>query len=161
MRHYFTNSRRIYSDKISKLIIRINAESGGEVIKRLSRIYSNIFFDEIQDMAGYDLEIIKLLFGGSSNNMLVGDPRQVTYLTHHDKLHKRFKDEKIEDFILEKCKKMNCFVDKESLNVSHRNNAKICLVSSNLYDQYPESKPCDCAPCRVVTNHEGVFVVKG
>jgi superfamily I DNA/RNA helicase len=160
-RHYFTKSGRIFSDKISKFIFRANNQSAGEVINRLTRIYSSIFFDEIQDMAGYDLEIIKLLFGGSSNVLLVGDPRQVTYLTHHDKLHKVFKDGRIEEFILEKCKKLKCFVDKDTLNMSHRNNAKICFVSSRLYDQYPESKACTCMECRaVITDHEGVFVLR-
>ena len=35
-------------------------------------------------MAGYDLEIIKLLFGLETNILLVGDPRQVTYHTHDE-----------------------------------------------------------------------------
>lgn len=30
------------------------------IINRLSRIYSHIFIDEVQDLAGYDLELIKL-----------------------------------------------------------------------------------------------------
>lgn len=160
-KHYFSNSQKIYSDKISKFIVRANTECGGEIISRLSRIYANIYFDEIQDMAGYDLEIIKLLFATSSNVLLVGDPRQVTYQTHHDKMHKGYKDGKIEEFILDKCKKLDCFVDKESLNVSHRNNSKICSFSSRLYDQYPASQACNCATCRaVVTDHEGIFVVR-
>ncbi len=160
-KHYFTNSGKIYSDKISKFIIRSNDRSGGSIIDRLSRIYPNIFFDEVQDLAGYDLEIIKLLFASKSRILLVGDPRQVTYLTHHDKKHSGYKDGKIEDFILKECKKLNCFIDKETLSVSHRNNAEICFIASNLYNQYPASNPCDCPQCRsVTTDHEGVFIIQ-
>lgn len=36
-------------------------------------------------MAGYDLEIIKLLFSLNSDVLLVGDPRQVTYHTYDEK----------------------------------------------------------------------------
>ena len=160
-RHYFTAEGRIFSDKISKFIIRSDDKSEGRVVDRLCRIYEHIYFDEIQDMAGYDLELIKKLFAGPVNILLVGDPRQVTYLTHHDKRHSQYKDGLIENFILDKCKKLNCFVDKETLNVSHRNNGAICSFSSNLYPQYPVSTACVCNECRsVITDHEGVFVVR-
>ena len=159
--HYFSKSGRIYSDKISKFIFRIDERTNGSVMNRLSRIYRHIYFDEIQDMAGYDLEVIKKLFAGPSSVLLVGDPRQVTYLTHHDRLHSGYKDGKIEDFILDKCKKLNCFVDKETLNVSHRNNGAICSFASRLYPQYPESKPCTCQQCRsVVSDHEAVYAIR-
>ena len=51
------------------------------------KAYQYICIDEIQDLAGYDLEIIKLLFESSSSVLLVGDPRQVTYLTNHSQKH--------------------------------------------------------------------------
>ena len=57
-----------------------------EVEKKLCTDKMNyIFIDEVQDLAGSDLELIKLLFKTNSNTTLVGDPRQVTYLTHNEK----------------------------------------------------------------------------
>ncbi len=159
-KHYFSKSGKIYSDKIAKFIIRCDEKSNGSVLNRLCRIYKNIYIDEIQDMAGYDLEIIKKLFSGSSSVLLVGDPRQVTYSTHHDRLNSNYKDGKIEEFILDKCKQVNCYVDKETLNVSHRNNSQVCAFASLFYPQYPASEACTCPQCRAVTtDHEGVFVV--
>ncbi|MEH6407187.1 MAG: UvrD-helicase domain-containing protein, partial [Leeuwenhoekiella sp.] len=79
--HYFSNSLKIYSDKLSKFVFRCNEKSDGSVIERISRIYSHIYIDEIQDLAGYDLELLKLLFNSSSRILLVGDPRQGTYST--------------------------------------------------------------------------------
>jgi DNA helicase II / ATP-dependent DNA helicase PcrA len=50
--HYFSKETKIYSDKISKFVFRCNEISKGLVIDRLSRIYSHIFIDEVQDLAG-------------------------------------------------------------------------------------------------------------
>ena len=76
-KYYFTDDYRIYSDKISKFIIKCNEITNGAVIDRISRIYQYIFVDEVQDLAGWDLEILKLLFESSSNVVLAGDPRQL------------------------------------------------------------------------------------
>ena len=78
--YYFSKSQLIYSDKLAKFVVRANELTDGLVIKRVGKIYQNIFIDEVQDMAGYDLEIIKLFFSSVSNVLLVGDPRQVTYI---------------------------------------------------------------------------------
>lgn len=84
LNYYFTKKQLIYSDKLSKFVVRANELTNGLVIKRIGKIYSYIFIDEVQDMAGYDLDIIKLLFALNSNILLVGDPRQVTYHTHDE-----------------------------------------------------------------------------
>ncbi|WP_424769430.1 UvrD-helicase domain-containing protein [Paenibacillus sp. sgz302251] len=55
----------------------------------MSKIFSHIFIDKIQDLAGYDLEIVKLLLKSRSNILFVGDPRQVTYLTHIERKYDR------------------------------------------------------------------------
>lgn len=47
-----------YSDKLSKFVFKYE-KSKGVVFDRLSRIYNYIFIDEVQDLAGYDLELIK------------------------------------------------------------------------------------------------------
>ncbi len=155
-KHYFTDTFKIYSDKLSKFAFRCNQKSDGAVIDRLSRIYSHVFVDEVQDLAGYDLELLKLLFGSDSNILMVGDPRQVTYLTHNERKYAKYKDGKIKDFIQDKCKKNNCEIDEETLNLSHRNNELICSFSSKLH---PNFTPCTSNQ-KEVTKHDGVFLVK-
>jgi superfamily I DNA/RNA helicase len=39
-----------------------NEKSGGAVIHRLENIYNYIYIDEVQDLSGYDLDLIELLF---------------------------------------------------------------------------------------------------
>lgn len=155
-KYYFTDTFKIYSDKLSKFVFRCNQKSDGAVIDRLSRIYSHIFVDEVQDLAGYDLELLKLLFGSNSNILMVGDPRQVIYLTHNESKFKKYRDGKIKDFIQNECKNSNCEIDEETLNISHRNNELICSFSSKLY---PNFTPCTSNQ-KDVTKHDGVFLVK-
>lgn len=159
-RHYFTNNNKIYSDKLSKFVVRCNKESKGSVINRLSRIYSHLFIDEVQDLAGTDLEFLKLLFKTKTKVVLVGDPRQVTYLTHNSRLNSKYKEGNIKQFIIDKCSKV-CSIDEVTLKYSHRNNADICSFSSRLYPQLSASEPCECKVCRsFVSYHNGIFLIK-
>ncbi|AXF55303.1 UvrD-helicase domain-containing protein [Salicibibacter kimchii] len=154
-KHYFTNDHKIYSDKVSKFVVKCNMESNGEVIKRLSRIFTHIYVDEVQDLAGYDLEIIKLLLKSNSKIHLVGDPRQVTYLTHHENKHNKYREGKIKDFIENECGSI-CDIDEKTLNSSHRNNQEICDFASKLYPEFPKSRSNQ----NIEANHNGVFLVK-
>jgi DNA helicase II / ATP-dependent DNA helicase PcrA len=157
---YFSPDFKIYSDKLSKFVVACNDNTKGEIIKRLERIYSCIFIDEIQDLAGYDLEILKLFLSSKIRILLVGDPRQVIYLTHHESKHTPYRDGKIREFIIDKCHKL-CDIDEDTLKYSHRNNKEICDFSSRLYPNLPLSEPCRCEECRRDTpKHEGIYIIK-
>ena len=93
---------------------------------------------------------------------LFGDPRQITYLTHHERKYSKYKDGKIENFIKNELgKKLICEIDNTTLNVSHRNNKEICDFSYKLYSSFPPIHPCSCQECRNYTvEHEGVFLIK-
>lgn len=159
--YYFDKKFKIYSDKISKFIIESDKKTNGKIFNRISKIYKHIFIDEVQDLAGWDLEILKSLFKISSNILLVGDPRQVTYLTHHPKKYAKYKNGQIIDFIKNECTKDICNIDLDNLNKSHRNNKEICYYSSKLFPDFNPCLACTCAKCREQnTDHEGVFFVK-
>lgn len=159
-KHYFTKDFKIYSDKISKFVFKCNIQSNGAVIDRLSRIYDHVFIDEVQDLAGHDLELLKLLFKSSISVLLVGDPRQVTYLTHRERKYAQYRYGKIREFVnneLGKC--ITCRVDETTLGASHRCNQIICKYSSRLFPSLPESTPCSCC-LQSGIDHQGVFLVK-
>ena len=164
IRHYFSTTNKIYSDRLPKFVVKANNASNGEVMNRISRIFHHIFIDEIQDLAGYDLEILKLLFQTTSNVLLVGDPRQVTYLTHHENKYGKYKDGKIKEFIVDELKKKILYeIDETSLGYSHRNNKFICDYSSKLYEpeQFTSIEPCTCIECRNYTEEaEGIYLVR-
>lgn len=154
--HYFTNDYKIYSDKLSKFVFKCNEKSNGAIFDRLNRIYDYIFIDEVQDLAGYDLELIKLLFQTNSNIILVGDPRQTTYNTHWEKKNKQYQDGKIKEFLQNECKEIAPKIDETSLNCSYRNNEFICIFSSKLFPEYTSSS----SKQNDDVEHRGVFFIK-
>lgn len=81
---YVTASGNVYSNMISKLPCILDNLSNGCVFRRMQKIFPYIFIDEIQDFAGYDLEVIKKLHEVGCHMILVGDPRQTTYRTHYE-----------------------------------------------------------------------------
>ena len=97
--HYFTKDMKLYTDKLAKFVCRANDKSNGNVIDRISRIFPVIYIDEIQDLAGYDLEIVKLLFHSNSSVICVGDPRQVTYYTHWESMNKNFRNGNVKGYV--------------------------------------------------------------
>lgn len=155
LNHYFNKAQLIYSDKLSKFVVKANELTEGLVIKRMGKIYSHIFIDEIQDMAGYDLEIIKLLFSLDSNILLVGDPRQVTYHTHDEAKYKKYATGNIVDFVKNECSNYSIEIDDNILNTTYRNNKLICDFANSIYSDF---KPCDCIEHQS-TGHDGVFFI--
>ncbi len=160
--HYFTKDMKLYTDKLAKFVIRANEKTGGNVIDRISRCYPTIFIDEVQDLAGYDLEIVKELYHSKANVVCVGDLRQVTYYTHSERKHKPYRHGMIKQYVLNECDVSDrIIVDESSLVRSHRNNKQICDFSSQIYPLFPATKPCECANCHPKdVEHQGVYVVK-
>lgn len=160
-RHFFDRTGRVFSDKLPKLVIRCNEKSGGAVIDRIARIFPHIFVDEVQDLAGYDLEILAAVSRSPARLLMVGDPRQVTYLTHHEKKYKKYADGGIVKFVRDELRKVSFVVDDTTLCRSHRNSALICAASSRLYPALPAATACECEKCRTGTPpHSGLFLVK-
>ena len=153
-KHYFTNYLKIYSDKLSKFVCRCNEKTNGEVIDRLSRIYSHIYIDEVQDLSGYDLELLKLLFKSRSVTLLVGDPRQGTYSTSNSSMNKRFSKSEIIHFFEDTS--MDILTDLDSLTINYRCIPAICNLSNRLYPRHKEATSGN----NKRTGHDGVFLVK-
>ncbi|MFA6415966.1 MAG: UvrD-helicase domain-containing protein [Candidatus Paceibacterota bacterium] len=153
-KHYFTENQKIYSDKLSKFVVRCNEQSNGSVVDRLSRIYTDIFIDEVQDLSGYDLEFLKLLFKCSTNILLVGDPRQGTYSTSNSSKNKKFKKAQIVNFFEDSS--LTIEKDDSSLTVNYRSCSSICDLSNKLY---PDLKKTTSGNVEI-TGHDGVFLIK-
>jgi DNA helicase II / ATP-dependent DNA helicase PcrA len=155
-KYYFDSNNRIYSDKISCFAIKCNAKCNGEVINRLTRIYPYIFIDEVQDLSGYDLDFLNLLFDSSCHVILVGDPRQGTYSTSNSAKYKKYSRSNIVHFfdcpeIREKLK-----IDEASLTTNYRSNQKICDFANRIFPRYSST---NCGQC-IFTGHDGIFLVR-
>lgn len=122
---YFVNSAGdVYPDRTSHLAILCNEHSLGKAANWLESIYSHIFIDELQDYAGWDLEIIKLLFNSSACVYCVGDYKQATYRTNNSPKNRQYRDENIRHFFAELERAHLC--DVLYSNSTRRFNQEIC-----------------------------------
>lgn len=79
---YFDADKRLYRRNLARLAFKVNESSGNRAVKRLEGIYSEIYIDEVQDLCGWDLEIVDLLLKSSISMHMVGDARQCVYSTN-------------------------------------------------------------------------------
>jgi len=152
--YYFDSSGVIYSDKISDFVCQCNEKSEGLVIKRLEEIYDYIYIDEVQDLAGYDLELLKLLVDSEICLKLVGDIRQVTYSTNNARKNCQYRGINIIDFFKKIAERKD--VDLKYKNISHRCNQKICNLADSLYPTLPNTNSLN----NEVTGHDGVYIIR-
>ena len=152
-KHYFDKQRKIYSDKISKFLLECNKASDGKVLGRLSRIYRHLFIDEVQDLSGYDLDFLQLIFDSSINTLLVGDPRQGTYSTSNSAKNKKYAKSGIVDFFEHIS---NIRIDDKVLRTNYRSIPEICDLSDKLFPQHPQTQSRN----KHSTGHDGVFLVR-
>ncbi len=131
-KHYITKNNDILSNTVSEFVIDSNKNTQGKVIDRLEEVYSRIYIDEIQDLAGEDLELLKLLFDSKLYIECVGDYKQSTYTTHNSKKNKKQTGLNIIDYFrkLEKENKIELYFNKKT----RRFGKEICAFSNDIFD---------------------------
>ena len=151
--HYFLDGARIYSDKIAKFICACNAASGGAIMRRLKERFTHIIIDEVQDMAGYDLDVLELILKAGIPVTLVGDHRQAILSTNNSPKNKQFAG----PAIIKKFElwQKDGLVSIEYETHTHRGNQAIADLGDGFFPEEPKtiSKNTD------VTGHDGVFLV--
>ena len=152
--HYFSKNMKIYSDKISKFVVRAQEKSAGALINRLSKIYSKIYIDEVQDLSGFDLDVLLLLFKSKIQVTLVGDPRQGTYSTNDSSKNKQFKRAEIMCFFEQRFAEIE--TDDKTLTVNYRCIEPICQLSNKLFTDFAGAMSGN----QTSSDHDGVFFVR-
>jgi DNA helicase-2/ATP-dependent DNA helicase PcrA len=150
---YFNKDKRIYSDKIAQLTIKCNEASNGKVFNRLTSCFNYLYIDEVQDLAGYDLEIIDALVILDSPVTLVGDPRQATYSTNNSAKNAKYRKADIVNFFEDKTLEID--IDDQSLIVNYRCVQAICELSNRLYPEFEGAQSGNST----ITEHNGVFLL--
>ncbi|MCP5391911.1 MAG: UvrD-helicase domain-containing protein [Sphingomonadaceae bacterium] len=152
--HYFSDGRLIYSDKISKFICACDAKSGGAVMRRLRQRFAHIIIDEIQDMAGYDLELLELMLKSGVRATFVGDHRQATFATNNAPKNKAFRGPSI-------INKFEAWKNAGLVSIdyecdTHRCNQALADLGDSFFPTEPKTKSLNST----ITGHDGVFLVK-
>ena len=153
-RHYFSRPGTIFSDKISKFACEIIQRTDGAPLTRLSEIFDNMYIDESQDLAGYDLDLVELLLQSPINTTLVADYRQATYSTHPAKRNKQYQGANIVRKFREWEEGNLCRIVEH--NHSYRCVQKICDFADRFHPTAPQTKSRN----NKTTDHDGVFAVR-
>lgn len=152
-RYYFRNGDEIYSDKISRFVIDCETNSDCLVTKRLADIYDEIFIDEFQDLAGWDLDLLELFLKSGIRMVIVGDPRQCTYTTNSSAKNSQYRSIGILKLIYGWGKNSLCQIEKHAKN--YRCNQTICDFADMLWPDMEKTVSLRST----VTKHDGIFVV--
>lgn len=158
IQYYVNNGGDIVPDRTSQLAFLCNEHSLGKAIARMESIYSHIFIDELQDYAGWDLEIIKLLFESQIQIQCVGDYKQATYRTNNSQKNRQYRDEKILKYFISLEKGNLCSI--EYSNATRRFNQEICNFINTIHSDkntivYPDST----LQTNTHANNNGVYLI--
>lgn len=158
VQYYLNGVKDLYKDNVTALAVKCVNDSGGAVIKRLEEIYSHIFIDELQDYAGWDLEIFRLLFNSNIDVTCVGDYKQATFRTNNSSKNKKYRDDKIREFFQELEKANLCEICYS--NETRRFNQEICNYVNTIFCE----EESDVISNKIVENVEedntGVYIVE-
>lgn len=152
-RYYFDSRWNIYCDVVSDLACVINARSKSRTILRLESLYDAVFIDEMQDLVGYDLDMIDLLFASRLTVVTVGDPRQFTYATNRSARNKQFRGIGLTDWA--RLRNSGGTVIVEVHAWSYRCHQTICDFADRLYPEHDKTVSRSTAH----TEHDGIFLV--
>ncbi|PCJ48293.1 MAG: DNA helicase UvrD [Gammaproteobacteria bacterium] len=157
-RCYLTSdSKKAHTMFLAKLASRIMGESKGKTLSRLEDIYDHIYFDEVQDLVGWDYDVIhKISKSGKLKITCVGDFRQTIYETATALKNPKTNQEKLDSF-----NKMGFIY--EPMNVSRRSIQKICDFADKIHSNDGYDKTISLVDDDIpekYKEHAGVFVVK-
>jgi DNA helicase-2/ATP-dependent DNA helicase PcrA len=153
-RHYFANGELIYSDKIARFVVECEERSRRSVTSRLRQIYTDVFIDEFQDLAGWDLEVIKMLLQSGVRVTLVGDPRQHIYSTNPSQKNKQYLGINVVKLVRKWEQSRLCSIEP-AMSGTYRCNQAICDFVNGLWPGMDEMESLT----NVSTDHAGVFSV--
>lgn len=156
---YFVNQRGdVTPDRVSHLAYLCNDHSNGKALSRMEEIYSHIFIDELQDYAGWDLEIIRLLFDSQIFITCVGDYKQATYRTNNSPKNSQYRDENIRNYFKMLEKKGVCTTSYA--NTTRRFNCEICDFVNTIHGDIDSIvKPDGNIECRNPVDNTGVYAM--
>lgn len=154
---FVDGEQRAYRLHLAQLAVAVSEACGGAVIDRLSRIYDAIYIDEVQDLNGYDLEVLELLLDSSIDLTLIGDIRQALLATNpREPKNKQFKGPEVKKWF-----------DKQAaagrLVIVHsgqtwRCNQTIADFADRIFDASWGFDPTESHNARK-TGHDGVFAL--
>ncbi len=148
---------KAYRLHLAQLAHEVCEASSGAVIDRLARIYNAVHIDEVQDLNGYDLEILDLLLDSPIDLRMVGDVRQALLATNpREQKNKQYRG-------IEIAKWFEKQANAGRLTTVHRSqtwrcNQAIADFADSIFDA-SRGFPATRSQNTVETGHDGMFVL--
>ncbi len=156
-RRYFNEHGEVRRVHLAQIAHRINGAAGGAPIRRLERIYDRIFIDEVQDLCGWDLEVLRLLMASQIPLEMVGDVRQAILVTNpRERKNKQYKFMKIWDWFRAQERAKLLTIGQEC--ITYRCRSEVAQLADSLFG---EGRGFDSTVSRndVITGHDGIYLV--
>jgi len=155
---YFDKAGRARRVHLPQLAFLVERASGGAALKRLQRLYDRVYIDEVQDLCGYDLEILQLMLNSSLPLNMVGDVRQAVLATNErERKNKPYMYMGIWNWFQKQEKAKRLSIAQSS--VSWRCRPEITSFADSLFGEEWGFQPTQSANA-VETKHDGVFLVR-
>lgn len=148
---YFDRDLNMLRDGVSDFVYHLNEAAGGAVVGRLERVYRHIFIDEVQDLVGWDLDVIELLLRSSRSVTLVGDPRQQIIETNLGSKNKPYQGAGLLKWFEERDEL--CTV--EVRNENWRSNQAICDFADSIFPALGTT----VSKSQQTSDHEGIYLI--
>lgn len=157
-RRYFNKLSEVRKVHLAQIAHRVNDAAGGAPIRRLERIYDRVFIDEVQDLCGWDLEVLRLLMASKVPLELVGDVRQAILVTNNrERKNRQYKFMKIWDWFSAQERARRMTISQECS--THRCRPEIAELADSLFAPDRGFDPT-ISKRESVTDHDGIFLVK-
>lgn len=150
-RYFLDGNNDLFRDGVSDFVVALNSDSGGAVVRRLESVYSHIFVDEVQDLVGYDLDVLDLLMHSRVSLTLVGDPRQHTLATNVGARNQKYRGVGLKAWFEER----SGLCSLEHREISYRCNQAICDFADGVFPEMPRTKSSGVEE----TGHDGIFYI--
>lgn len=151
-RHYLAGNR-IFSDRAADFAVRCDELTQGLIMARLAAMYDELYVDEVQDLAGYDLDLVERLLKSGIEITLVGDTRQATYATNHAPRNRQYRGHHLATLFEAWRSAGLCQIDHRVTSL--RCVQALCDLADALYPQMPRTESGNTE----VTGHDGLFIV--
>jgi len=155
---YFTSSGLVRRVHLAHLATQLIKKAKSLPLRRLEVLYDHIFIDEVQDLTGYDLDVLAYLLNCEVPLTMVGDVRQAVLSTNpEERKYPGFKNMQV----------WHWFLDKEKqgvLTITYRQETWRChpaiaLFADSLFA--PEwGFPATVSRNEERTDHDGIFLVR-
>lgn len=150
---YYLAGHRILSDRASEFAVRCDDVTRGRVMARLADMFDEIYIDEVQDLAGYDLDLLERLLRTRVESTLVGDTRQATYSTNHAARNQQYRGTNMLRLFESWQQSELCRIELQTM--SWRCTQSLCDLADSLYPDMPHTESGNDSK----SGHDGIFVV--